>query len=500
MVERWKSGRVEKKDKGKQIYIEELQIDPKLSAFEVYKLFINEPYSFILDSALHTDRLSKYSVIGFNPFLRIESKAGMITVWQSEAERHFNGNPFTVLREYLNMYRIENDTDLPFVGGAVGYYAYDLCHHIEKLPRNAEDDIGVLDMAVGFYEGAIVIDHSQGRAYAVWCDLCSEDLHKTVDKSSGKTPIKVKKRLNYIKDKIEMAKVDELCETSRTQELDARYIKNKVELTQNFTKVNYIKAVERAKEYIRDGDIFQMNMTQRFTTLIDRHPINIYQHLREVNPAPFAAYIDLGEIKILSSSPERFISKRGNVLETRPIKGTIARGVDREQDEKNKQTLYNSSKDRAENVMIVDLMRNDFGRVCRFESVEVTDLFEVETYSTVHHLVSTVKGVIKDGYDAIDVMEAAFPGGSITGAPKIRAMEIIDNLEPTCRGVYTGSIGYIGFDGDMDLNIAIRTIVIRGERAYYQVGGGIVADSVPVDEYAETLSKGEALQRVLQNT
>lgn len=282
-----------------------------------------------------------------------------------------------------------------------------------------------------------------------------------------------------------------------TDRLDEPYANNAVEPVSNFTHADYCKAIEKAREYIRCGDIYQMNMTQRFTTLIDRHPLNIYEYLRSINPAPFAAYLDYGDMKILCSSPERFLQIRHGQVETRPIKGTVPRGKDEHEDELNRRRLYNSIKDRAENVMIVDLLRNDLGKVCRFGSVRVPELFRVETYATVHHLVSTVIGELKPGCDAVDCVMATFPGGSITGAPKVRAMEIIDELEPTCRHVYTGSIGYIGFDGDMDMNIVIRTILIKGQRAYYQVGGGIVWDSVPENEYQETLDKGLALKRAL---
>lgn len=242
-----------------------------------------------------------------------------------------------------------------------------------------------------------------------------------------------------------------------------------------------------------------MNMTQCFSTQINKHPINIYERLRTINPAPFAAYLNYDNFKIVGSSPERFLQIRSRKVETRPIKGTLPRGKSPEEDILNREKLYSSVKDRAENLMIVDLMRNDLGRVCEFGSVKVPELFCVEQYSTVFHLVSTITGVLREDKDAVDCIKATFPGGSITGAPKIRAMEIIDELEPTCRHLYTGSIGYIGFDGDMDINIVIRTILIKKDIAYYQVGGGIVWDSQAEKEYQETLDKGKALKKVLLN-
>ncbi len=475
-----------------QIFVEQIKTD--LNAFQIYKLFMNEPYSFILDSAMTCPNLGRYSILGFNPFLRIESKGNIISVWQKgEEERSFNDNPFSVLDAYLKRYRVHNKSSLPFIGGAVGYFSYDLCHHIEKLPRSAEDDINTKDMSIGFYDSAIIIDNIENKTFAVCCAITEA---KETNKSN-EAQENAKKRLISIKEMIEKYRINEINTSIDTTNLDIGYRNNKVTLTSNFTKDDYNKAILKAKEYIRDGDIFQMNMTQRFTTLINKHPINIYERLRKVNAAPFSAYIDLGEVKILSSSPERFIKIRGDKIETRPIKGTIARGPDVESDNENKKTIFNSEKDRAENVMIVDLMRNDLGRICKFGSVKVPELYKVESYSTVHHLVSTVTGTLKDGCGTEDVFNATFPGGSITGAPKIRSMEIIDELEPTCRGLYTGSIGYIGFDGNVDLNIVIRTILVKGDRAYYQVGGGIVADSIPENEYAETLCKGEALQKAL---
>ncbi len=460
-----------------KIYVEE--IHTSLSAFEIYKLFINQEYSFFLDSGIDAERLGRYSFIGSAPFLRIETKNDSIHIYEGNSQEHYKGNPLSTLQAFLREYQIDNHTEFPFVGGAVGYFSYDLCHHIEKLPKTAIDDLELPDMILGFYDGIVIIDHLENKIYIASAGLPERDSQVAYQK------------VQALKTYIEQAvNID-------TNYLDKGYSQNKVKLTSNFTKENYCRTVDRAREYIRNGDIFQMNMTQRYTTLINRHPLNIYEYLREINPAPFAAYLDYGNMKVISSSPERFIQKRGKLLETRPIKGTMPRGKTQKEDIQNKKILFNSEKDRAENVMIVDLMRNDLGRVCRFGSVNVPELFCIESYATVHHLVSTVIGELKPEYDAVDCVMATLPGGSITGAPKIRAMEIIDELEPTCRHLYTGSIGYIGFDGDMDLNIVIRTILIKKDRAYYQVGGGIVWDSIPEKEYEETMAKGEALKEAL---
>lgn len=270
-------------------------------------------------------------------------------------------------------------------------------------------------------------------------------------------------------------------------------------ITSNFTKEQYINAIEKIREYIRSGDIYQANMTQRFQCTTEENPFDIYSKLRKINPAPFASFMDFGEGHIVSSSPERFIKIKNRYIETRPIKGTCPRGKNHREDLKNKKELLASEKDKAELLMIVDLERNDIGKIAKPGTVKVTELFHLETYSTVHHLVSTVIGEIDDNYDTIDCIKETFPGGSITGAPKIRSMEIIDELEPTQRNIYTGSIGYIGFDGDVDLNIAIRTIVCKGNKAYFQVGGGITWNSNANLEYEETLHKAKALIEVFKN-
>jgi para-aminobenzoate synthetase component 1 len=266
----------------------------------------------------------------------------------------------------------------------------------------------------------------------------------------------------------------------------------------NFTPEEYIKAVDRVREYIAAGDVFQVNLSQRFEANLKVSPYELFRRLRQVNPAPFASYLNFGEVTIASASPERFLKVQGDLVETRPIKGTRPRGRDLAEDESLAQELLHSIKDKAENVMIVDLERNDLGRVCRYGSIKVTELAILETFPTVFHLTSTVVGRLRQGESNIDLLKATFPGGSITGAPKIRAMEIIDELEPTKRSVYTGSIGYLGFDGDIDLNIVIRTFLIKKDKAYFQVGGGIVYDSNPQAEYIETLDKAKALIQALQ--
>jgi len=270
-----------------------------------------------------------------------------------------------------------------------------------------------------------------------------------------------------------------------------------VELRSNFTHDEYIKAIESAIEYIANGDIFQVNLSQRFESKLTVDPYALYLRLRGISPSPFACYLNFGEVTVAGASPERFLYLDGDTVETRPMKGTRPRGRSQVEDELLSDELLNSEKDRAENIMIVDLERNDLGRVCEYGSVKVKDLCTLEKYATVFQLTSTVTGRLRYGKGSVDLLKAAFPGGSVTGAPKVRAMEIIDELEPTRRGIYTGSVGYLGFDGCIDLNIVIRTFVIQDSKVYFQVGGGIVSDSDPREEYQETLDKARALVSAL---
>jgi para-aminobenzoate synthetase component 1 len=265
----------------------------------------------------------------------------------------------------------------------------------------------------------------------------------------------------------------------------------------NFSRAAYMSAVRKAKKYIRKGDIYQVNLSQRFESPLDTDPYGLYLCLRDFSPAPFSSYLNFGGYAVISSSPERFLMKNGSYIETRPIKGTAARSSDRLMDEFNANELVKSYKDRAEHIMIVDLERNDLGRICEYGSVRPTEFVALEKYSNVFHLVSTVSGRLRKGIDPIDCITATFPGGSITGAPKIRSMEIIEELEPVKRGLYTGAIGYISFDGNMDTSIAIRTMVVKGKKLYFHAGGGIVADSDPAAEYDETIDKARGMLRSL---
>ncbi|MEW6662228.1 MAG: aminodeoxychorismate synthase component I [Bacillota bacterium] len=456
-------------------------IRTSLNAFEIFLLFKDEPYCFFLDSGMRQQKLGLYSFIGGRPFLLFKSKRQQVQVFQGTRRTDLRGNPLDLLREYLRRYQVMNPSSLPFVGGAVGYFGYDLNQQIERLPSISQDDVGIPDCCLGFYDWVIVYDHRENRVYAA-----STGLPET---NEAKAREKAVEKINELRLIIESA--------SKEVKLPAPPSSETL-LRSNFTKEGFCRAVQRAIDYIYAGDIYQVNLSQRFAGEFAGDPVGLYRHLRDINPAPFAAYLDFGEAVVVSSSPERFLKVTNGVAETRPIKGTRPRGKTPEEDRTLREELVNSVKDRAELVMIVDLERNDLGRVCKPGSVEVTELFALEEYATVYHLVATVQGKLEENKDVIDLLKASFPGGSITGAPKIRSMEIIEELEPTKRNIYTGSIGYLGFDGNADLNIAIRTITIKDNQAYLQVGGGIVADSVPEKEYQETMDKARALIKALK--
>ena len=441
------------------------EIDTRLNAFEIYTIFKDEDDSFILDSAMDPKKLGRYSFISSNPFKKIKTKDSQT-------------NPLDLLQEELKYHQGENDTHLPFVGGAVGYLSYDLGNYMEKLPQIAKDDMGVYDLYFGFYNWVVVVDHLEDKTYIATPNLDRKKEESLIDE--------IESRIKYSEQK----GIDHICYESKN-------IKP-IKLTSNFTKQEFENAVQKVRDYISSGDIYQANLTQRFSGQTTLSSYELYRDLRRFSPAPFGAFLNFDKFHILSNSPERFIKCIDRKLETRPIKGTRPRGKDEAEDLKLREELVNSEKDRAELLMIVDLERNDLSRVSKVGSVKVPELFVIEPYANVNHLVSTVVGTLKDDYSVVDVIKATFPGGSITGAPKIRSMEIIEELEPTKRNVYTGSIGYIGFDGNMDLNIAIRTIVKQDENVYFQVGGGMTWGSNPSDEYQETLDKAASIMKALR--
>ena len=422
----------------------------KTSPLAVFEALKGERNCFFLDSSLNSNyRLGRYSFLGIDPFYILESK---------------NSQTLTKLREVLEKYKINLTADkIPFLGGAVGYLSYDA------------------EWLFGFYNTAIVLDHFKKLLYifSVGFPEKKYNLAKSLAEKNYKRMYRLLSGIGVYQGEAA---------------LKARPSKIK----SNFTKPEYISAVKKAKEYIRRGDIYQINLSQRFQAKTNLSGAQIYKRLRSLSPSYFSAYFDTGNSQILSSSPERFLSLEGGLAVTRPMKGTRPRGENKKQDSSLEKELLKSAKDKAELMMIVDLERNDLGRVCKYSSIKVESLRVLEKYSTVFQTTANILGRLHKDKDRLDLLRACFPGGSITGCPKIRAMQIIEELEPDRRGIYTGSLGYLSFTGDMDFNILIRTILKKGNQIHFGVGGGIVADSEPEKEYQETLVKARALIEAVQ--
>ncbi len=442
----------------------------KLDPFEIFCALKEKRNHFFLDSSLNTGPLGRYSFLGLEPFHILKTR---------------HKDPFLRLREALGRYKISlPKNNLPFLGGAVGYLSYDLGLALEKkVEARVKADTGIPDCFFAFYNKAVIIDHLKKLLYIFSAGfpesgyrtgklLCEENFKKIYALIS---------RIHPQKPGAEKGG----CKNRRTA------------LKSNFSKEEYLAAVKKAKQYIKEGDIYQVNLSQEFSARINFSAFEIYKRLRQVSPSYFSAYLDCADFQVLSSSPERFLCVKDNIVTTRPMKGTRPRAKDKSEDKRFKKELLASIKDRAELMMIVDLERNDLGRVCAYNSVRVDALRNLEEYNTVFQTTASITGRLYKDKDRIDLLRACFPGGSITGCPKIRAMEIIDELEPHRRSVYTGCLGYLSFNGNMDFNILIRTILKKDNTVKFGVGGGIVADSVPEEEYRETLVKARAMKEAI---
>jgi para-aminobenzoate synthetase component 1 len=427
--------------------------------------------SILFDSATAPTENARYSFIGIDPF--------KILSFKDETDE----NPFDTLDYLLKEFQTPIDSsapDLPpWQGGFAGYFGYHLCHYLEELPRQKSDEMAFPDLLGGLYDLVIGIDHHQQKAWIISSGLPEKDPEKRQKRAQ--------ERLSFLESHLILSSLPPLSSSLCSPPYS------------NFTQAEYKKILQKTIDYIYEGDIYQANISRCFTSLLspDLLPFDLYRRLRDINAAPFAAYLTFDDVVIASASPERFIQLKDGIVETRPIKGTRRRSSDLHQDQQAAEELKHSQKDQAENVMIVDLLRNDLSRVCEPGSIHVPKLLALESYATVHHLVSTITGKLQQGLGPVDLLKATFPGGSITGAPKIRAMEIIAELEPSQRGPYCGSIGYIGFDGTMDTNIVIRTYALKGNKITFQAGGGIVADSNPAEEFHETTTKAAALVKAL---
>lgn len=459
------------------ILVEELS--ESLDPWEAAQGLASLPGLLFLDSATREGPLDRYSFVTADPVRTIRSRG----------QQH--GDPLVELATILARCKTEPVAGLPpFQGGIAGLWGYDLCHWIERLPRPRFDEFEVPDLAVGVYDWALSFDHQQKRT---WLLSTGQDGQGTP--SSERAAARVQQIKALLRER-----ATELClpcPAERVEPALSYLLPGRPGVVSNFNRAGYLQAVRRVIEYVHAGDCFQVNLSQRLLVPATEHPLQLYGRLRQRNPAPFSGYFDCGDFAIASASPERFLQVCNGEVRTRPIKGTRPRGLSPNEDEARQRELLASVKDRAENVMIVDLLRNDLGRVCKYGSVRVEALCRLESYRFVHHLVSEVRGQLRPEMGLIDLLRATFPGGSVTGAPKVRAMEIIAELEPTSRGAYCGCLGYLGFDGAMDTNLLIRTFTAGRGWVQFPVGGGIVAESTPESEYAETLHKAEGLLRAL---
>lgn len=430
----------------------------------------DRPWAVFIDSGHPHTPAGRYDILAADPYRTLCTFGGVTEVTDRHGTRCSEADPFDLVREALAPWQ-HNDTELPFCGGALGWFAYDLGRRIETLPQIASDTEQLPDMAIGLYDWAVVVDHQRQRSWLVGQGRDQRTRQRWWSLLQGfRRP---------------------------GRGVAAKPFQVTGAVRSNMDRAAYARAFARIKGYIRDGDCYQVNLAQRFAAPARGDAWSAYQRLRQINPAPFSAFINSPYGQVLSSSPERLLQLHGTHVETKPIKGTRPRGSTAEGDSAMARELAESSKDRAENLMIVDLLRNDIGRVCRPGSVKVPKLFDIESFATVHHMVTTVTGELAAGRDALHLLRACFPGGSITGAPKIRAMQIIEELEPHRRGLYCGSIAYIGFDGNMDSNITIRTMVYNQGEIRCWAGGGIVHDSDVDAEYQETFDKAAAMLRLL---
>lgn len=444
---------------------------------QLCETLLDRPYPFLFESARRHPITGRWSFLGCDPSLVVRASARVVasgTKAQVPA--------LEILRARLAKHPTKTIAGLPpFIGGMVGIFGYDLGHAFERLPRRAMDDLSLPDLCVGIYDTVAAVDHADG---AVWVIT-----RVTPDGDPDRRYAEALARLEVFARRVSLA-------ASATSHSNASPVASRL-VTSTHTAEEFEGMVREAKSWIADGELYQVNVSQRFSTAQQESPWALYQRLRAVNPSPFAAYFDAGDAQLVSASPERLVRVEGGVLETRPIAGTRPRTGDPAEDRRLLDELLAHPKERAEHLMLVDLERNDLGRVCQYGSVEVSDLMALEQYSHVSHIVSNVRGRLAPNRDWLDVLAAVFPGGTITGCPKVRAIECIDALEPVRRQWYTGSIGYVSFTGAIDLNIIIRSAIVTGGRVHVQAGAGIVADSDPAREYEETRHKAQALLTAL---
>ena len=445
------------------------KLDIYTSAAELFRIYQKEEECVFLDSSL-VNHLGKYSIIGRCPYLKLVKDGEIFTInGLEEKEQTFESYMKTYLAEYVD----KNDSELPIISGAIGYFSYDYGRERQGIVSGEEEIVHIPEAAVTFYDFFIIEDCQKKEIWLI-ADGITGDAAQMLEEA------------------------EQRCKKIVQQGEERTKARAEIAVFPNFEKEEYKQAVADMIQYIMEGDIYIANMTQQLTIESKKKPLDVFYDLRRANPSPFGGYLDYGKYQIICASPERFLQMKKGTVHTRPIKGTRKRGETPEEDRMMRDELQNSEKDKSELLMIVDLERNDLNRVCVPGSVKVTELFTVEEYATVFHLVSDIEGTLQEGKNIMDLLEAAFPGGSITGAPKYRAMEIIDELEHGKRNLYTGSIGYLTLDGDCDFNIVIRTALHKDGRYHLGVGGGITAESDLEFEYEETLQKAKAILEALK--
>jgi len=447
--------------------------------------------AFLLESVEHGEKWGRYSFLGVNPRMILRSKGDEVEILGPGNERRCESDPLKVLKDICGRFKAASVDGVPgFFGGAIGYIGYDVVRHIERLPSKADDDLGLDDIYLIFTDTLLVFDNVEHKIMVIANAFIEDgaDIEALYENS--------------------MAKIEALVETLRTGSVEGGLEsatgdgiaagKGRAAITSNFERDSYLKAVERIKEYIKSGDVIQTVLSQRFSTPLSASPFDIYRALRVVNPSPYMFFLRLGELHIVGSSPEILVRVENGDVNVKPIAGTRKRGRDEAEDRALETELLSDPKELAEHIMLVDLGRNDIGRVSEPGTVKVSELMNVERYSHVMHIVTDVHGSMADGLGALDAFSACFPAGTLTGAPKIRAMEIIDELEPCRRGVYGGSVGYLGYSGNLDMCIAIRTMIIKDDVVYIQAGAGIVADSRADKEFEETENKARGLVKAVE--